>query len=143
MEPIITAVRRATRLKGNLPERCELCGREDDLHVHHVGGRHYNNLVIRVCQRCHADLTRAQTPYQHLLAKTHAPGWVRDMIWCNDVAAVTEAISERQRAHLLVLERIATHERHRARDLVEPHLNAPEKRALLKRQKIRGTGHAT
>ncbi len=142
MEPTLTTVRRATRLGDDLPERCQLCGREDDLHVHHVGGRRYSDLAIRLCQRCHADLTRAQASYQHLLDMAHAPGWIREMIWRNDAAALIEAISERQRLLHLLLDRIATHERHCARDLVEPHLSVPEERALLKRQKTGGPMHA-
>lgn len=138
MLPLLADIRCAARRDGNLPERCELCGREGgDLQIHHVGGKAYGGFPVRLCSTCHKEATRRQASYAHLLRLPDPPPWVVEMVWKLDVAAITEMIAERGRLHVALLERLAVRERERTRDAVAPHLCNPKERALLKHPNTR------
>lgn len=133
MLPLLADIRRAARLDGHLPERCELCGRESGgLRVHHVGGEAYGGVLVRLCRSCHNEATRRQAPYAHLLDLPDPPAWVVEMVWRCDVAAIMEMLAERDHLHLALRERLAKRDRERTRDAVAPHLCNPKERALLR-----------
>ncbi len=138
MLPLLAEIRRGARRDGHLPERCELCGRESgDLHVHHVGGKTFSGLPVRLCSTCHKEATRRQVPYTHLLRLSDPPSWVVEMIWRCDVAAITEMIAERGRLHMALLERFAMRDRERARDAAASHLCNAETRTLFQHPNAR------
>lgn len=102
-------------------ERCVLCGQtREDMQEHHVGGRTYSTFKVSICRLCHETLTAKQAPYQHLLAAPDAPAWGSELLWLSDVAAL--------------FERLAWAMRIRARDVLAPHLLAPDVRDRLRRK---------
>jgi 5-methylcytosine-specific restriction endonuclease McrA len=52
-------------------ERCQRCGAEDGLHVHHIvfrsqGGTHDEDNLVTVCNNCHEDIHQRRTAVKRI-----------------------------------------------------------------------------
>jgi hypothetical protein len=61
-----------------LKEKCEICEAEEDLELHHIGGRKHMRNTITVCQNCHRILSDLQKLWDKRWELTDQSESVRD-----------------------------------------------------------------
>lgn len=88
--PLLASERHARKLAASGGDRCELCGEADSdvvvVEEHHLGGREFGGMPMRVCANDHKALTLAQQQHRHLLRRPDCPWWARLLVWHLDQA---------------------------------------------------------
>jgi hypothetical protein len=99
----------------------------EQVEVHHVGGRLHGRLAVKVPHSVHRRLTQAQASHAHLLRRPDLPVGIAVAVAVLDIAALLEAVARelRRLAHSL----LGSYAMTRAGRVLLAHPNTDKRRA--------------